>query len=141
MINEDTRAPVPKDTREGSDLPQRKGQSAFQNIDRELSEDDLINPAVAKLLLGEKDRLEIENAELRNYQEKFYETDKMVAVLKEKSQTNLATEIISVVLFTVGAAMLGYAPALWESQPSGWIALVLGAVLIIGGIFAKAVKR
>ena len=105
-----------------------------------------------KLLLDDKDRLEIENSELKdqlelknaelsNYQERFHEADKKVAVLEEKSKKDLATEIISVVLFTVGAAMIGYAPNIWQSQPSGWIALVLGAVLIIGGILAKAVKR
>lgn len=141
MNNEDIHGPVPEDTRAGSGLPMPKGKQAFQYITRELSDDDLTNPAVLKLLLEERDILANENAELKSYQAQFHETDKKVAVLEEKNKTHLVAEILSGVCFTIGAAMLGYAPVLWKSQPSGWIALVFGLVLIIGGIFAKAVKR
>lgn len=141
MNNEDIHGPVPEDTRAESGLPMPKGKQAFQNINRELSDDDLTNPAVGKLLLNELDRLESENAELKDYQEQFHEADKKVAVLQEKSKIHLATEILSGVCFTIGAAMIGYAPVLWKSQPSGWMVLVFGSVLIFGGIFAKAVKR
>ena len=179
MNNEDIHGPEPEDTSAGSGLPMPKGKQAFQYITRELSDDDLTNPAVLKLLLEERDILANENAELRSYQAQFHgadkkvavleeknkthleerdilanesaelksyqaqfhETDKKVAVLEEKNKTHLVAEILSGVCFTIGAAMLGYAPVLWKSQPSGWIALVFGLVLIIGGIFAKAVKR
>lgn len=151
MNNEDIHGPVPEDTGDGSGLPASKGKRAFQNITRELSDDDLTNPAVGKLLLNELDRLEIENDELKKrlenendklskYREQFQEADKKVAVLEEKGKTHLATEIISAVCFTIGAVLIGYAPVLWKSQPSGWIALAFGSILIIGGIFAK-VKR
>ena len=141
MNNEDIHGPVPEDTGDGSGLPASKGKRAFQNITPELSDDDLTKPAVGKLLLNELDRLESENAELRNYREQFQEADKKVAVLQEKNKTHLATEIISAVCFTIGAVLIGYAPVLWKSQPSGWIALALGSILIIGGIVAKVVKR
>ena len=141
MNNEDIHGPVPEDTGDESGLPASKGKRAFQNITRELSDDDLTKPAVGKLLLNELDRLESENAELRNYREQFQEADKKVAVLQEKNKTHLATEIISAVCFTIGAVLIGYAPVLWKSQPSGWIALALGSILIIGGIVAKVVKR
>ena len=152
MNNEDIHGPVPEDIGDGSGLPTSKEKQAFQNITRELSDDDLTNPAVGKLLLDERDRLEIENDELKkrlenendklsNYREKFHEADKKVAVLQEKNKTHLATEIISAVCFTIGAVLIGYAPVLWKSQPSGWIALALGSILIIGGIVAKVVKR
>lgn len=64
MNNEDIHGPVPEDTGDGSGLP--AGKQAFQNITRELSDKDLTNPAVGKLLLDERDRLESEKAELRN---------------------------------------------------------------------------
>ncbi len=141
MNNEDIHGPVTEDIEDGSGLPASKGKRAFQNITRELSDKDLTNPAVGKLLLNELDRLESENAELSNYREQFQEADKKVAVLQEKNKTHLATEIISAVCFTIGAVLIGYAPVLWKSQPSGWIALALGSILIIGGIVAKVVKR
>ena len=113
----------------------------MRKIQRAVSEEALANPEAMRFLVNENDRLEIENIELKNYQKMFYEADKKVAVLQEKSKTDLAIEIYSGVLFTVGAAMLGYAPALWKSQPLGGMVLVFGAVMIIGGIIAKVVKR
>ena len=140
MNNEDIHGPVPEDTRAGSGLPASKGKQAFQNINRELSDDDLTNPAVGKLLLNELDRLEIENDELKDYQDRFYETDKKVAVLQEKNKTNLATQIISGGCFTIGGALLGHG----MSEPSDWGIMVCGALVLIiaiAAIFAKAVKR
>ena len=141
MTDEDARESVPEDTGDGADLSQKKGKRAFQNVSRTLSDADLANPAVQKMLLDANELLELENSELRKYREKFHEADKRVAVLEEKSKTDTAAEIVSVVCFAVGAAMFGYAPSLWDSQPSGWFALAFGLALIIGGIAAKRAKR
>ena len=143
MPDEDRHEIVPEDTDtgDGSGIPETEGSPALRKIQRAVSEEALANPEAMRFLVNENDRLEIENIELKNYQKMFYEADKKVAVLQEKSKTDLATEIYSGVLFTVGAAMLGYAPALWKSQPLGWMVLVFGAVMIIGGIIAKVVKR
>lgn len=136
MNNEDIHGPVPEDTKAGSGLSASKGKQAFENINRKLSDDDLTNPVVGKFLLNEKDRLEIENDELKDYQDRFYEADKKVAVLEEKNKTNLATEILSGVCFTIGGVLLGHG----MSEPSGWI-IGCGALVFIIGIAAKAVKR
>ena len=141
MTDEDTHDQVPEDTGDAPGLSQKKGQRAFQKITRELSDDDLANPAVQKILLDEKEQLEVENTELRSYREQFHLADKRVAVLEEKDKTYVAAEIVSGICLTVGAAMLGYAPSLWKFQPSGWLISVFGAVLIIGGVVAKVVKR
>lgn len=139
MNNEDIHGPVPEDTRDGSAPPMPKGKQAFQNVNRKLSDDDLTNPAVGKLLLNEKDRLEIENDELKDYQDRFYETDKKVAVVQEKNKTHLATEITSVGCIAMGGVLLGHG----ISEPSNWIIGCGALVFIIGivAIFAKAVKR
>ena len=119
MNNEDIHGPVPEDTGDGSGLPASEGKRAFENITRELSDDDLTKPAVGKLLLNELDRLEIENDEqkkrleiendkLSNYREKFHEADKKVAVLQEKNKTHLAAEIISGGCFAIGGVLLGH---------------------------------
>ena len=140
MNNEDIHGPVPEDTRDGSAPPMPKGKQAFQNITRELSDDDLTNSAVGKFLLDEIDRLESENDELKDYQDRFYETDKKVAVLQEKNKTNLATQIISGGCFTIGGALLGHG----MYEPSDWGIMVCGALVLIiaiAAIFAKEVKR
>ncbi|WP_287591786.1 hypothetical protein ACS18Q_17510 [Vibrio sp. Vf1514] len=113
---------------------------SFTKLRRELEEEELNSPAVQKLLIDEIERLERENIDLVNYQDKYYQVDKAKAVLDQKLKTSISQEIISGVCMTVGAASLGYAPTLWAHQPSGWIAIIFGGVLIVGGIIAKAVK-
>ena len=141
MTEHDAHDVAPEDTGEGSGLSQRKGRQAFRKITRELSDKDLANPAVQRLLLDELDRLEIENDQSRSYQRQFHETDKRVAVLEEKSKMTLGSDIVSLACLAIGAAALGYTPVLWDSQPSGWIALVFGFVLVGSGIAAKVVTR
>jgi len=113
---------------------------SLNKIRRELEEEELNSPAVQKLLIDEIERLERDNEELKDYRERFYSADKGKAVLEQKLSANLSQEIISGACMTVGAAALGYAPALWAYQPSGWIAIAFGGVLILAGITAKAVK-
>jgi alpha-galactosidase len=141
MTNDDKREHAPEDTGEGSGLPRTKGRQALRKLTREISDDDLTNPAVYRLLLDDVDRLETENVELKQIRGDFYGADKRVAVLEEKQKSHTAFEIISGGCLTVGAAILGYAPVLWASQPSGVMAILLGSILITAGILAKAVKR
>ena len=113
---------------------------ALASLRRELSDKELLSPAVQKLLLDEIDRLEEDNTELGGYRSRFHEADKKAAVLQQKQTISIAQEIISLSCITVGGAALGYAPSVWSSQPTGGIALAFGVVLVMGGIIAKASK-
>jgi hypothetical protein len=120
-----------------------KGKSrrkALTSLRRELSDKELLSPAVQKLLLDEIDRLEEENTELAGYRSRFYDADKKAAVLNQKQNINGAHEIISLACITIGGAALGYAPSVWSSQPTGAISLIFGLVLVVAGILAKAIK-
>jgi hypothetical protein len=100
-----------------------------------------MSPAVQRLLLDEIDRLEREAFELSGYRDRFYEMDKCKAVLEQRVNQSIASEIIFGVCLCVGAAALGYAPAVWNNQPSGYISIAFGLILIIGGIVSRLVKR
>lgn len=128
-----------EDTGSESRSSRSKALQAFRRIPRELTEEELANPAVQKLLVGNLDRLEIEKEEYRAYMERFHEADKKVAVLEEKGKTKLALEILSGTCLTCGGLAIGQINAPWP-QPSVWIAVVLGLVLLGGGIYAKKVK-
>ncbi len=122
---------------------QPKGKSkrkAFASLRRELNDKELSSPAVQKLLLDEIDRLEDNNIELCGFRGRFYDADKRAAILEEKSKIRVSNEVVSTACITVGAAALGYAPAVWASQPTGFICIVFGLLLVILGIVAKAVK-
>jgi hypothetical protein len=59
---------APEDTGETSaPSSPKKGRQAFKTVTRELSEEDLANPAVQKLLLDDLDRLETENEEQKKW--------------------------------------------------------------------------
>jgi hypothetical protein len=117
-----------------------KGRQSLSKIKRELTDDELKSPAVQKLLIDELEQLERERGELVDYRDRFYASDKEAGILKEKLKRSISSEIISSACFVVGAAALGYAPVLWIKQPDGYICIIFGAVLIVAGIWAKAVK-
>ena len=141
MAIEDADDFAPEDTENTGVTNEKKGRKAFGKVKREITEKDLQNPAIQKMLLDELDRLETESEEYKQYKERYHKADKRVAVLEEKSKGTLAIDILSGACLTIGAASLGYTKILWENQPSGYIALVVGGVLIAAGIAAKVVKR
>lgn len=118
-----------------------KGRQSLARVRRELSEEELSSPAVQRLLVEEIERLERQAVELTEYRERFHLADKRASILEERAKRSLSGEIIFGVCLCVGAAVLGYAPTLWSSQPSGWMAVALGAFLVIGGIISRAVQR
>jgi phosphotransacetylase len=141
MTNQEQADIEPEDTGEGTHVSHSKGRRAFINVRRELSDDELLSPAVQRMLIDDIERLEKEKFELSEYCEKFYEADKRSAILEEKVKSSVSQEVIFSVCLTVGSAALGYAPSVWASQPTGYISIVFGVVLIIGGIASKVVKR
>lgn len=122
------------------DVPIPKARKALARLKRELSDEDLANPGVQKMLVAELDRMEEENSDLSTFRTKYFDTDKRVAVLDEKLKTWTAMEIISTGCIAVGAAALVYAPEAWKCQPDGWIAVVFGAIVTVVGIVAKAIR-
>jgi len=117
-----------------------KTRRALSGLKRELTDAELAEPGTQKMILEELERLSDENSRLSSFQDDYHRVDKNLAVVKEKQKRNIAAEIVSGSCIAVGAAALGYAPAVWASPPSGAITLVFGAVLTIGGIIAKAIK-
>lgn len=98
------------------------------------------SPAAIKLIIEDWERLDRERGELVDYRDRFYAADKQVAVLQARLKPSVAFEILSSSCLVIGAAAIGYARMLWQNPPDGYIAVIFGAVLIIGGILAKAVK-
>lgn len=131
----------PQDTEAGIPQPPVKGRRSFARVRRELSEEELKSPAVQRLFVEEIERLERENTGLLDYQEGYHEADKQVGIMQERIKASLAGEIIYGVCMTVGAAALGFAPTLWSTQPAGVLSIVFGAVLLIGGVVSRVVRR
>lgn len=120
--------------------PTQKTRKALSNLKRELTDEELGSTGVQKLLIDEVEKTSEENSELRGFREKFHEIDKKCEVLAAKQKTAISIEIISMACLAVGAAALGFAPSLWPHQPAGWISIAFGAVLLILGAAAKAIR-
>ncbi len=118
-----------------------KTRPSFSKLRRELSDDELSSPAVQRLLLDEIERLDRQVSELESYRKGFYDMGKRTAVLEQKVNRRVASEIMFAVCLCVGAAAMGYAPAVWNHQPSGYLSIAFGAVLIFGGAISRLVQR
>jgi hypothetical protein len=131
----------PEHPTEGVSASQQKGRRAFTNVRRELSDEELLSPAIQRMLIDDIERLEKEKFELIECREKYHEADKKASILQERVSKSITQEIVFGVCLTVGAASLGYAPSVWAVQPTGWISIAFGLVLIGGGIASRLVKR
>src|SRR5665647_1516759 len=98
---------------------QRKARKAYSKVRRELSEEELQNPSVQRVLVNELDRLEDEVTESRHFREDFHKCDKAKAVLEAGKKQNIAVQIVKDVCFVVGGTLVGVAPSLWSNAPYG----------------------
>jgi hypothetical protein len=116
-------------------------RQSLRAIRRELQEGELTNPGVQRLILEDLETAERECEALGEYVERFHEADKRAAVLEEKLRTNTALEILFAVGIGMGFVILGLAPYFWDATLRGPAALCVGAVLIVGSVVGRVVKR
>ena len=116
-------------------------RKAFSKLAVELSDEDLKSQGVQKLLLAEISRLENAAVHAENYREKFNKSDKECAVLKEKGKQVVFSEILYSVSLTLGAALLGLTPPIKAEGVSPEVIGGIGAILIIGAVVAKVIRK
>lgn len=114
---------------------------ALRDVRRQIEEKDFANPGVQRMLLDDLDRAEAECELLRGYIDRFHEADKRAAVLEEKQKAVNAIEVAFGAMSVLGGAIFGLAPFYWDKQPAGWLALVVGLGMIVGGSIIRVVKR
>jgi hypothetical protein len=119
---------------------QPKRRRSWSGARRDLTEDELTSPAAVKLLLDEVDRLDLENGELVVYRDRFHESDKACAVLREQQKRDLATDIVFTAAISLGGVLLGLLPSI-QNRAAFWGLLCIGILMAITGIAAKFVRR
>lgn len=117
-----------------------KGRQSFRRVRRELTEDELSTPAAQRLLLDELDRLDNDCSELKIKSDKYHVADRRVGILEEKLKKSISLEVLSSGAMAVGGLALGYAAKVWDTSFTGPILLAGGIVLLVSGIWAKAVR-
>ncbi len=119
----------------------KSSRKAFSKLATELSDEDLSSPGVQKMLLAEISRLESAALYSEEFKGKFHKADKECAVLKEKEKTFIFSEILYSVSLTLGAALIGIAPSITSANYSPVVVGAIGALLVIGAVVAKVVKK
>lgn len=117
------------------------GRRSLSRVRREMTDDELSQPAVQKMMLDELERLDRERDDLLPYREKFAEADKECAILKEKLKPKIAADVFFGGCTTIGSIMVGLAPSAWSVGMVGYAALGLGLALVLAGIVAKVILK
>jgi hypothetical protein len=124
--------------------------SPYSNLKRGLSEEDLKTPAVQRILLSEVDKLENRSLELESQlkernesferlKDNYHTVDKERSILNEKFNTSISQEVLYSFCLTSGSIIIGVSKNYWD-KGFGWIFLVIGGFLILGGLISKAIK-
>jgi VIT1/CCC1 family predicted Fe2+/Mn2+ transporter len=118
------------------------GRTAFRDLKRQLTEEDLKNPGLQKVILDELICAEEERddlrVELKQSELNFHVADKQVGILREKLTSNRVNEVMSGVGLAVGGAVMGLAPFFWEKGIAyGVITVVVGLALIVGAAVGR----
>lgn len=111
----------------------------YANVKRELSEEELASPVVQKLLLNDNYRMEEEIKRLKEVETLYHTKDKEAAILEEKLKKATGTEVLYTACETVGSLLAGISALYWDNK--GWIVLIIGVGLVIGGIIFKYVVK
>jgi len=122
------------------EMPPFGKRFALSELRRTLTEEELKNPGVIKLILDELARVDTECDSFRGYVDRFHDADKKAAVLEEKQKAVTSIEIAYGVGMALGGAVIGLSPSFWGKESQGIIALVVGAVLIIGAAIMRLKK-
>lgn len=133
-----SREPPPPD----SAVPATGRRAAFRDIRRQLTDEELKNPGVQKLLLDMLQESDEEREGLRSYVDRFHTADKASAVLMETVKTHTAIEVFFGVGVGLGGAIIGLAPFFWVSKAEyGVITGIIGLGMMIGSTIGRVVKR
>ncbi len=121
---------------QGSTVP-ASGRSVFTDLGRKLSQEDLKNPGVQKLLLHMIEESDVRCEDFKKIESQFHVADKKVCALEEKLKTSRAVEIFYTVMLTVGSVYLG---AGISNGKDGTTEFWMGICLMVGAILARMIK-
>lgn len=113
---------------------QSKTPTAYSGIKRSISDQDLGNPAVARLMLDEIYNLRDENRDLEQFRNKYYESQIDCAVLDSKVKSETKFQILYTFCLTIGGLIVGLAPSTTGDVKNqlfggGFILIIIGALL------------
>jgi len=111
----------------------------YSKILRELSEEDLKNPAISKMIIEENESLKIQIETAHRFETDYHEADKKLAIQLEKNKQKVSFEILHDFCIALGG-IVATLTTLDLSKPvalNNWIFCAVGLALIAGASYAK----
>ena len=111
----------------------------YSKIKLELSEEDLKNPSLTKIILEENGKLKEQIESYKSYQVQYTNADKDLAVCKEKLNVHVNTEILHDFCLGVGGIIAGLS-ALDLTKTitiNNYIFIIIGLLLVVGASISK----
>jgi hypothetical protein len=122
-------------------IPSSRRQS-LRNVRRQLTDEELTNSGVQKMLLDMLEEAETDRENFKSYVTSFHEADKKAAILGEKLNADRSIEVFFGVGVGLGGTILGLAPYFGTLQSLyGVICCVIGLVILIGSSIGRAIKK
>jgi len=117
-------------------------RQALTNVRRQLTDEELANPGLQKLLLDMLEIAESERDSNKIYITSFYEADKKAAILGERLLADKRVDIFFGVGVGLGGTIVGLSPFFGEIKGFyGIICAIIGVVLIGGSSIGRAIKK
>lgn len=118
------------------------GRAAFRDIRPQLTDDELKQPGVQKLLLAMLQESDDERVGLKEYVGLYHDADKQAAVLGERVKRHNALDIFFGAGVGLGGTIIGLTPYLGDQDPvRGMITAFVGLALVIGATVGRIVQR
>ena len=114
-----------------------KGKEALSGVSRVLSERELKQSGVQKMLVDRVDTLETQVAELSSFRDKYHKTDQDRAILVERLRFEGLIEIMYGALLVVGPLLIALSP----NVKVHWALWIPGTVAVIGAVVGKLYWR
>lgn len=116
----------------------KKRPTAYDKLRKELSEDELSQTGVQKLLLYQIDDYSERVRELEKFKRRAYKAEKRLAVANSKIQDTSWVSILEALCLAFGGVLLGFSRESNEEKVTwDWAFLAIGGLLIVAAIFAR----
>lgn len=110
---------------------------ALARVERRLSDEELKNPGVQKMILDRLDVAEEQIQMLEQFRSDYYDVKSRLAVSESSLKRMNSLDTTQSTMLGVGCLFLGYLPAAWGDWPLTIVGAVGGLALIGGSFWSK----
>lgn len=139
--------PIPADEEQGSQPSPIAGNTfkdkLYSKIPKELTEEDLTNPGVVRLILAQNEDLLSDNIDLKGIRDKYYKEQRELGKVEEQANRNRLFDCFFDFIMALGGIFGGLCTNDFsqEFKVGNSLMLILAAICIVGGQLIKRLAK